>query len=122
MAQEALSGAAAAAPAAGPPPAGEEIDCAPWLAAQPAGHYSIQFMSSPDPAAAQEYRARQPLPGPWVICRYPHKGRTWYAVLWGSHPDLAAARHAVAGLPPERRAEQPWIRSIQSLRRARAAP
>ena len=124
MAQEALAAATAdeTAPAAGPPAAQDGTDCAAWLAAQPAGHYSIQFMSSPDPAAAQEYRERSPLPEPYVICRYPHKGRTWYAVLWGSHADLAAARHAVAALPPERQAEQPWIRSIQSLRRARAAP
>lgn len=121
MAQEALAKAIAGTPtgASITTPVPGTPDCDAWLASQPAGAYSIQFMSSPDRTDAAAYIARQTLPGPFLICSYPREGTTWHAVLWGSHADIATARAAVAGLPAALQAEKPWIRSLRSLRQAR---
>ena len=42
-------------------------------------------------------------------------GTTWYSVVWGTFPNINAARAAIATLPEELKRRKPWVRRIGDI-------
>lgn len=106
----AATGAADAA--ADPPRAAHDLD---WLRRQDPSHFVIQLVGTRDAAAARKFIQQHALAdrGAWITTSF--QNAPWYVVVYGTYPDSASARAAIAALPERLRAASPWPRSVASL-------
>lgn len=95
--------------------------CADWLARSGANTHTLQLMASREIASAQAYVERHAL-DETAICSYAIKGRLWHALVRGQYDSAASARAALAALPARVRADGAYVRRIQEIRAALAAP
>jgi TPR repeat protein len=101
---------------AAPKPA---ADAAGWFDTAPANHLTTQLIGSRDPKALRRFIDRHGLGADAALLQMARNdGGTWYMVVYGSFPDRAAAKTAIAGLPQKVQKNKPWIRTIADVRKA----
>ena len=105
---------APAQPPTAAPTAGALAEDLAWLGRQNRGHFTIQLLAAQNATAARSFVDRHGLAGIRLI---PTRsgGRDFVVALAGSFASRSAAEQALANLPEEVRAGQPWIRSIGSV-------
>lgn len=88
------------------------------LLAAPAKNYVIQLFGSHTlknaQAFAAEYRAQI---GTTLMYQTLHKGKDWYVVVLGPYVNRAAGVSKVKKLPAKLRAQNPWVRSVESVQK-----
>lgn len=88
------------------------------LLAAPANNYVIQLFGSHTlknaRAFASEYRAQI---GTTLMYQTQHKGKDWYVVVLGPYVNRAAGVSKVKKLPAKLRAQNPWVRSVESVQK-----
>ncbi len=93
-----------------------------WLSASGDARYTVQVMLShdSDPERVEDVLAdpslRAHLDRLYVCATLVHGKRRW-VVLYGTYPDAAAARAALAGLPAPLRDNDPYPRTLGAVRR-----
>ena len=85
-----------------------------WLGRQNRGHVTIQLIAGQNAASARSFVQRHGLTGIRLIPTH-SGGRDFVVALAGSFASRSAAEQALANLPEDVRAGQPWIRSIGSV-------
>ena len=101
-------------PPAAAPAAGALAEDRAWLGRQDRGHFTIQLIAAQNAAAGRSFIERHGLTGIRLIPTQ-SGGRDFVVALAGSFASRPAAEEALANLPEEVRAGQPWIRSIGSV-------
>jgi DamX protein len=86
-----------------------------WLMAQAPERYTVQLASSPDRALAEQFVERNPLDGKTMVITTRRGERILHLVIYGSFAGPAAAREAIAALPPQLRRNDPFARTMQSM-------
>jgi MSHA biogenesis protein MshM len=92
-----------------------------WLKDAPGKHYSIQLTTIPEsePARLENFlgRAEKLLPeAEFYIYSVKINGMQHYRVASGSYPSAEEVRKAMAELPPDLKAPNPYFRSIERMR------
>ena len=88
-----------------------------WFASQPPGHYTLQLLGVRERKAAERFLKSSGLdPAVTGVVETRYRGGPWHVVIHGSYPDRAAARDAIAELPPRVRRNHPWPRTFGSLK------
>ena len=93
----------------------DAVSAAEWLDAQNPAHYTIQLSSSRRERSARDFIHRHYLESGAVYAPVESKGATWYAVFYGAYSSREAALAAVAALPADVQAAEPWVRSIDTV-------
>ncbi len=93
-----------------------------WLWAQDPRHYTLQLMSGPNEAAIRDFIRRYRLKGKAIYYRTLRDGQSRYTLIYGSYPDRAQARAAIARLSPTLQKTGPWARSFASIHAELPAP
>jgi DamX protein len=96
------------------PTAGALTEDGAWLGRQNRDHFTIQLIAAQNAATARSFVERHGLAGIRLIPTH-SGGRDFVVALAGSFTSRSAAEQALANLPEEVRAGQPWIRSIGSV-------
>ncbi len=86
-----------------------------WLAARPAGAYTVQLLAVENVESVQQVVEKHGLGEAAFTVRTERKGRPWYPLLWGQYPNRPAALEAIKRLPAPLRAGGAWARSFASL-------
>jgi len=89
-----------------------------WILEQPADQYTIQLISTQKDATLATFIDSNRLSGQTAYFRKRVKGQTWYALIYGVYPDIAAAKAAIAGLPDGARRSKPWVLGIGTVQKA----
>lgn len=88
-----------------------------WFAQLPRPQYVLQLVSSPHKRVLERY-AREKLPdipaAPQIVLTM-REGRPHYVLLLGPYESRQQGRQALAGLPAEVKADQPWVRPAASV-------
>jgi len=106
-----------ATPAADHP---DSLDDLAWLKRQPANHFTLQLLASPQITSLQEFVKQHDLAGKAVMFETRAKdGKPWYALAHGSYPSRQAAEQASQALPA---GIKPWIRRFASIQEGLARP
>lgn len=87
-----------------------------WLRRQSAEMYTIQIASSGSEKAMRKYYEENSLANQPGIFHYLRSTNDGYAMIHGAFKTVSAAKAALAKLPPELRAQSPWIRRIKSFK------
>ncbi|OFZ97107.1 MAG: hypothetical protein A3H35_16480 [Betaproteobacteria bacterium RIFCSPLOWO2_02_FULL_62_17] len=92
-----------------------------WLKDAPGKHYSIQLITVPDsePARLENFlgRAQKLLPeSEFYVYSVKIDGIQNYRVALGSYPSTQEVREAMAELPPDLKAPNPYFRSVARMR------
>jgi len=103
-----------AQPPAAPPTAETLAEDRAWLGRQNRDQFTIQLIAAQNAAAARSFVEAHGLAGIRLIPTQ-SGGRDFVVALAGSFASRSAAEQALANLPEEVRAGQPWIRSIGSV-------
>lgn len=107
------------------PSAGRQTASAPKAAAggvagtiqsAPAGYYTLQLSSASQPATLNAYARQQQLSHYWVY-QTRRDGKPWYVLVNGVYPSLSQAKNAVAQLPADVQAKEPWARQIGQVKK-----
>jgi DamX protein len=77
--------------------------------------YALQLIGFFSRKSIDEFVAREALPARVYLLRQTHKGRPWYALMYGLYDDHAAAEEALSRLPADLVALKPWIRPLKAL-------
>ena len=93
----------------------EAVSAAEWLDARNPAHYTIQLSSSRREKSARDFIRRHYLDSGAMYAPVESKGATWYAVFYGTYSSREAAMEAVAALPADLQAGEPWVRSIDTV-------
>lgn len=86
-----------------------------WLAAQNAGHFTIQLSSSRLEKSARDFIRQHSLEKNAVYFPVQRDGVTWYSVFLGTYSSRGAASTAIRALPGTLQQSKPWVRKISSL-------
>lgn len=92
-----------------------------WLRDAPGKHYSIQLITVPDsePARLESFLGRAQILLPeseFYVYSVKISGVQHYRVALGSYPGTQEVRQAMAELPPDLKAPNPYFRSIERMR------
>jgi DamX protein len=74
------------------------------------GGYALQLIGFFNPSSLTAFSGRDGLPARVYYIRQTHRGRPWYAMIHSLHESYEAAEQALALLPEELVALNPWIR------------
>ena len=88
------------------------VEAGEWLAAQPAGNYTVQLMVSAQQESLAGLIEQHRLPAPLAVYGLQRDTQQLYGLIQGSYPNRAAAERAAAALPA---GVQSWVRSIASV-------
>ena len=83
-----------------------------WLLHADPEHRTLQLMGSRKEQTLERLAARHDLADGAAIYEIEYRDGPWYVLVYGEYPDEAAARAALANLPPEVRRLRPWVRSL----------
>jgi septal ring-binding cell division protein DamX len=84
-----------------------------WLKRQPANHFTLQLLASPQITSLREFVKQHDLAGKAVMFETRTRdGKPWYALAYGSYPSHQAAEQASLTLPA---GIKPWIRRFASV-------
>jgi len=80
-----------------------------------AGNFTIQILGSHSEQNVQDFISRLPSETDYGYFETRHLAKPWYVVLLGNFSTRDEASGAVAGLPGDMRALQPWVRSVADI-------
>ncbi|THB67773.1 MAG: hypothetical protein D6B27_03915, partial [Gammaproteobacteria bacterium] len=89
-----------------------------WAMSQKRGHYTIQYLASPNKTSVIEYRNKYKILKSSRIMKISRKGKIWYILVMDRYETNLAARNFIKKLPDSIREDGPWIRSFASLQKA----
>ncbi len=96
-----------------------------WIRSRPAGHYTLQLLSTTRPNTLRQvvHHARRHLPGvPLATWATNNGGTRRYYLVAGDYADYAAANDALGKLPEAVLALKPWVRDFASIQAQLASP
>lgn len=80
-----------------------------------ASEFTLQLLGVSTEKAARDYIAAQSNRADLLMFKTVRQNKDWFVVVAGRYPTAAAARQAVAGLPPEQRKAGPWPREMKVI-------
>jgi septal ring-binding cell division protein DamX len=90
-----------------------------WVLKENPKNYTIQLTAKrtePDlQAFIEKYQLGNQLGGQIKTFEYKYKNQIWHALSYGSYSDPKIAYDKLLGLPPELKAEKPWIRQFKTI-------
>ncbi|HHM05238.1 MAG TPA: hypothetical protein ENJ19_05790 [Gammaproteobacteria bacterium] len=105
------------APNKAPPPA-DSLKGQAWLARQPSAHFTLQVLASSDEKKIRALIRDHRLRGKAAYFPVKRKGRTLYALVYGSYPSREAAEQGARKLPAAFAGTKPWIRPFAAVKKA----
>ncbi len=89
-----------------------------WLLEQSPGSYTVQVLGAGNEQAVAKFIDAQERPEDFIYFRTTLKGRDWFVVVIGLHPNRAEAVASIQSLPQTLRKNRPWARSLESIHKA----
>lgn len=78
--------------------------------------YGVQLLAARQPETLDAFLKRHDLDESGLLRRqWRDDGGPWHVLILGSHRSVAAAREALAGLPPQLREAGAWVRRVDTL-------
>lgn len=99
-------------------PLGSGPRSAEWLLEKSPETYVLQMLGTHSESGARRYINEQENPQAFIMFATKMNGKPWYVVVYGHHPDRAAALAAIKRLPTKLRDRKPWARSVESVHKA----
>jgi len=81
------------------------------------GKYALQLMASADLNAVQSFVRQHGLQGKVRYYHARYHNTTWYMLLYGSYTTVSQARVAKLQLPPSVQALNPWVKSLNLVKK-----
>jgi type II secretory pathway predicted ATPase ExeA len=88
-----------------------------WLNAQPGDAFVIQLAGSWRRETLSKFSIELQLDPPPILHSSLRNDQAWYVLLYGPFPDYQTAQSAFQALPDALQANNPWVRSIASLKK-----
>jgi len=84
--------------------------------AKPGGNYTLQLSSASRSDTLNAWARKQNLSG-YHVYQTTRNGQPWYVLISGSYNTSAEAKRAVATLPAEVRAQNPWVKPVSQVKK-----
>ncbi|CCP04713.1 Protein damX [Erwinia amylovora Ea644] len=81
----------------------------------PAGNFTLQLSSASHAGSLNAWAKKQNLSG-YHVYQTTRNGQPWYVLVSGSYATPAEAKRAVATLPAEVRAQNPWVKPVSQVK------
>jgi septal ring-binding cell division protein DamX len=88
-----------------------------WVKVQNPANYTLQLASSTNKQLIEKYYYENSLQGKAGYYRNRRQGEYWYALVYGSYPNIEKANEAVAALPENLKKWSPWVRKVKDIHR-----
>lgn len=85
-------------------------------AAKPGGNYTLQLSSASRSDTLNAWAKKQNLSG-YHVYQTTRNGQPWYVLVSGSYTTPAEAKRAVATLPADVRAQNPWVKPVSQVKK-----
>lgn len=85
-------------------------------AAKPGGNYTLQLSSASRSDTLNAWAKKQNLSS-YHVYQTTRNGQPWYVLVSGSYSTSAEAKRAVATLPAEVRAKNPWVKPVSQVKK-----
>ena len=82
----------------------------------PGGSYTLQLSSASRSDTLNAWAKKQNLSG-YHVYKTTRNGEPWYVLISGSYATPADAKRAVASLPAEVRAQNPWVKPVSQVKK-----
>ncbi|HAB73692.1 MULTISPECIES: SPOR domain-containing protein [Pantoea] len=82
----------------------------------PGGNYTLQLSGASRAESLNAWAKKQNLSG-YHVYKTTRNGQPWYVLVSGSYATSADARRAVASLPAEVRAQNPWVKPVSQVKK-----
>ncbi|MEZ3500947.1 SPOR domain-containing protein [Pantoea sp. KPR_PJ] len=82
----------------------------------PAGNYTLQLSGASREESLNAWARKQNLSN-YHVYKTTRNGQPWYVLVSGSYASSAEARRAVASLPAEVRAQNPWVKPVSQVKK-----
>ncbi|MCX8958878.1 SPOR domain-containing protein [Erwinia psidii] len=82
----------------------------------PRGSYTLQLSSASRSDSLNAWAKKQNLSS-YHVYQTTRNGQPWFVLVSGSYATSAEAKHAVASLPAEVRAQNPWVKSVSQVKK-----
>ncbi|AXF78033.1 SPOR domain-containing protein [Erwinia tracheiphila] len=93
--------------------AAAEADATPTA---PRGNYTLQLSSASRADSLNAWAKKQNLSS-YHVYKTTRNGQPWYVLVSGAYAARTEAEHAVTTLPAEVRAQNPWVRSLNQVKK-----
>lgn len=102
-------------------PVAKESHSAPVAApaAVTGGNYTLQLSSASRPDTLNAWAKKQNLSG-YHVYKTTRNGQPWYVLVSGAYATPADAKRAVASLPSEVQAKNPWVKPVSQVKKESA--
>jgi len=82
----------------------------------PGGSYTLQLSGASKPESLNAWAKQQNLSG-YHVYKTTRSGQPWYVLVSGSYATPADAKRAVASLPADVRAKNPWVKPVSQVKK-----
>ncbi|MDH2069164.1 SPOR domain-containing protein [Pantoea sp. GD03673] len=82
----------------------------------PGGSYTLQLSGASKPESLNAWAKKQNLSG-YHVYKTTRNGQSWYVLVSGSYATPADAKRAVASLPADVRAKNPWVKPVSQVKK-----
>jgi len=82
----------------------------------PGGNYTLQLSGASRAESLNAWAKKQNLSG-YHVYKTTRNGQPWYVLVSGSYATSGEARRAVASLPAEVRAQNPWVKPVSQVKK-----
>jgi DamX protein len=82
----------------------------------PGGSYTLQLSGASKAESLNAWAKQQNLSG-YHVYKTTRNGQPWYVLVSGSYATPADAKRAVASLPAEVRAKNPWVKPVSQVKK-----
>ena len=82
----------------------------------PGGNYTLQLSSASRSDTLNAWAKKQNLSS-YHVYKTTRNGQPWYVLVSGSYATPAEAKRAVASLPAEVRAQNPWVKPVSQVKK-----
>lgn len=82
------------------------------------GHYTLQLSGASQPNTLDAFAKKQKLSN-YQVYKTNRNGQPWYVLISGSYATPAEAKNAIAAMPDEVKAKNPWVRQISQIQSAK---
>ena len=83
---------------------------------QPTGNYTLQLSGASRAESLNAWAKKQNLSG-YHVYKTTRNGQPWYVLVSGSYATSAEAKRAVASLPADVRAQNPWVKPVSQVKK-----
>ncbi|MCZ4059968.1 SPOR domain-containing protein [Pantoea sp. LMR881] len=82
----------------------------------PGGNYTLQLSGASRAESLNAWAKKQNLSG-YHVYKTTRNGQSWYVLVSGSYATPAEAKRAVASLPADVRAQNPWVKPLSQVKK-----